>query len=38
MNNVEIKTYKVIYELVEDIKKRLENMLGEEVIERISAN
>jgi translation initiation factor IF-2 len=31
MNNVEIKTYKVIYELIEDIKKRLENMLGEEI-------
>jgi translation initiation factor IF-2 len=32
MNNVEIKTYKVIYELVEDIKKRLSDMLGEEVV------
>jgi translation initiation factor IF-2 len=32
MNNVEIKSYKVIYELVEDIKKRLEGMLGEETI------
>jgi translation initiation factor IF-2 len=32
MNNVEVKSYKVIYELVEDIKKRLENMLGEETI------
>ena len=32
MNNVEIKTYKVIYELVEEIKKRLEAMLGEEII------
>lgn len=32
MNNVEIKTYKVIYELVEDIKKRLEGMLGEDII------
>ncbi len=31
MNNVEIKTYKVIYELVEEIKKRLESLLGEEV-------
>lgn len=30
MNNVEIKTYHVIYELVEDIKKRLTDMLGEE--------
>lgn len=32
MNKVEIKSYKVIYELVEDIKKRLEEMLGEEII------
>jgi len=32
MNNVEIKTYKVIYELVEEIKKRLSNMLGEEIV------
>jgi len=32
MNNVEIKTYQVIYELVEEIKKRLEEMLGEEII------
>ena len=32
MNNVEIKTYKVIYELVDDIKKRLEKMLGEEIV------
>ena len=32
MNKVEIKSYKVIYELVEDIKKRLEAMLGEEVV------
>ncbi|KKR44226.1 MAG: Translation initiation factor IF-2 [Candidatus Moranbacteria bacterium GW2011_GWC1_45_18] len=32
MNNVEIKTYKVIYELVEDIKKRLEGMLGEDIV------
>jgi translation initiation factor IF-2 len=32
MNNVEIKTYKVIYELVEEIKKRLSDMLGEETI------
>lgn len=32
MNNVEIKTYRVIYELVEEIKKRLEEMLGEEVV------
>ncbi|OGI25133.1 MAG: translation initiation factor IF-2 [Candidatus Moranbacteria bacterium RBG_13_45_13] len=30
MNNVEIKTYHIIYELVEDIKKRLTDMLGEE--------
>ena len=32
MNNVEIKTYRVIYELVEEIKRRLEEMLPEEVI------
>jgi translation initiation factor IF-2 len=32
MNNVEIKTYKVIYELVEEIKKRLGDMLGEETV------
>ena len=32
MNNVEIKTYKVIYELVEEIKRRLEGMLGEEIV------
>jgi len=32
VNNVEIKTYKVIYELVEDIKRRLEAMLGEDII------
>lgn len=32
INNVEIKTYKVIYELVEDIKKRLEEMLGEDIV------
>jgi len=32
MSNVEIKSYKVIYELVEEIKKRLEAMLGEEII------
>ncbi len=32
MSNVEIKSYRVIYELVEDIKKRLEGMLGEEII------
>ena len=32
MSNVEIKTYHVIYELVEDIKKRLGDMLGEEVV------
>jgi translation initiation factor IF-2 len=32
MNNVEIKTYRVIYELVDDIKKRLSDMLGEEII------
>jgi len=32
MNKVEIKSYKVIYELVEDIKKRLEDMLGEDIV------
>lgn len=32
MSNVEIKTYKVIYEMVEEIKKRLSDMLGEDVI------
>jgi translation initiation factor IF-2 len=32
MNNVEIKTYKVIYELVEDIKKRLEDLLPKEIV------
>jgi translation initiation factor IF-2 len=32
MSKVEIKSYKIIYELVDDIKKRLEAMLGEEVI------
>lgn len=32
MGKVEIKSYKVIYELVEDVKKRLEEMLGEEII------
>ncbi len=32
MSKVEIKSYKVIYELVEDIKKRLEEMLGEEIV------
>ncbi|MDD3487234.1 MAG: translation initiation factor IF-2 [Candidatus Moranbacteria bacterium] len=32
MNKVEIKSYKVIYELVDDITKRLEEMLGEEVV------
>ncbi|MCX6762666.1 MAG: translation initiation factor IF-2 [Candidatus Moranbacteria bacterium] len=32
MSKVEIKSYKVIYELVEDIKKRLEGMLGEEIV------
>lgn len=32
MNKVEVKSYKVIYELVEDIKKRLEGMLGEEIV------
>jgi len=31
MNNVEICTYKVIYELVEEIKRRLSDMLGEEI-------
>jgi len=34
MNNVEIKTYKIIYELVEDIKKRLSDMLGEKIIRK----
>jgi translation initiation factor IF-2 len=33
-NGVEIKTYKIIYELVEEIKKRLGDMLGEEVIRK----
>jgi len=32
LNNVEIKSYRVIYELVEDIKKRLEEMLGEDIV------
>jgi translation initiation factor IF-2 len=32
MNNVEIKTYRVIYELVDEIKKRLSDMLGEEIV------
>jgi translation initiation factor IF-2 len=32
MSKVEVKSYRVIYELVDDIKNRLENMLGEEVI------
>ena len=32
MSKVEIKSYKIIYELVEDIKKRLEAMLGEEIV------
>ena len=32
MNNVEIKSYRVIYELVDDIKKRLSAMLGEEIV------
>lgn len=32
MNKVEVKSYRVIYELVDDIKKRLEEMLGEEVV------
>jgi translation initiation factor IF-2 len=32
MNNVEIKTYKVIYELIEDIKKRLEDLLPKEIV------
>jgi translation initiation factor IF-2 len=32
MNNVEIKSYRVIYELVDEIKKRLSEMLGEEIV------
>jgi translation initiation factor IF-2 len=32
MSKVEIKSYKVIYELVDDIKKRLEAMLGEDIV------
>ena len=32
MNSIEIKTYRVIYELIEDIKKRLEGMLGEDIV------
>jgi len=32
MSKVEIKSYRVIYELVDDIKKRLEEMLGEEIV------
>jgi len=32
MSKVEVKSYRVIYELVDDIKKRLEEMLGEEVV------
>jgi len=32
MSKVEVKSYKIIYELVEDIKKRLEAMLGEDVV------
>lgn len=32
MNNVEIKSYRVIYELVDEIKKRLSDMLGEEIV------
>ncbi len=32
MNNVEIKTYRVIYELIEEIKKRLEKMLPEDIV------
>lgn len=32
MSKVEVKSYKIIYELVEDIKKRLETMLGEEIV------
>jgi translation initiation factor IF-2 len=32
MNNVEIKSYRIIYELVEDIKRRLEDMLGEDIV------
>jgi translation initiation factor IF-2 len=31
-SGVEIKTYRVIYELVEEIKKRLSDMLGEDVV------
>jgi translation initiation factor IF-2 len=34
MSKVEIKSYKVIYELVDDITKRLEDMLGEEIIRK----
>ncbi|MFA5871903.1 MAG: translation initiation factor IF-2 [Parcubacteria group bacterium] len=33
-NGVEIKTYKVIYELVEEIKRRLGDMLSEEIIRK----
>jgi len=32
MSKVEIKSYRIIYELVEDITKRLGEMLGEEII------
>ncbi|MDI6778393.1 MAG: translation initiation factor IF-2 [Patescibacteria group bacterium] len=32
MSGVEIKTYRVIYELVEEIKKRLEKMIPEEIV------
>jgi translation initiation factor IF-2 len=32
MNNVEIKTYRVIYELVDEIKRRLEAMLPSETV------
>jgi translation initiation factor IF-2 len=32
MSKVEVKSYKVIYELVDDIKKRLEDMLGDEIV------
>jgi translation initiation factor IF-2 len=31
-SKVETKSYKVIYELVDDIKKRLEEMLGEDIV------
>jgi len=32
MNKVEIKTYRVIYELIEEIKKGLSDMLGEDIV------